>query len=304
LYQRSGLQRVARATGLVRVLPRFVQVMEAIAPPLHPREALAAFNPAQGQQRGTVALLTGCVQGSFFPEVNAATVRVLCAEGFDVVVPTDQGCCGALSGHAGRKDEARRFARSVIDLFERSGVDTVIVNSAGCGSAMKEYGHLLSGDNRYAERAERFASTTRDVIEFLDEQGTVAARHPLDLTVAYHDACHLGHAQRVTRAPRSILGAIPGLVVRDVPEAEICCGSAGIYNILQPDAAAELGARKAANVAATGAELVVAANPGCTMQIATASRRIAHPVKMAHTIELVDASIRGRSRAEVLDSLD
>jgi glycolate oxidase iron-sulfur subunit len=277
--------------------------MEEIAPRIGPMHPIAACTTATTTRRGTVGLLTGCVQGSFFPQVNEATVRVLTAEGFDVVAPRDQGCCGALSGHVGREHEAQRFARSIIDLFEQSGVETVIVNSAGCGSAMKEYVHLLSGDNRYSARAERFSRMTADIAEFLYGIDAVAPRHPLPIAIAYHDACHLGHAQRIKSQPRELLGGIPGLEVREVAESDLCCGSAGVYNILQPEAAAELGARKAQNVVSTGAQLVVAANPGCTMQITTAAARAGTPLKTAHTIEIIDASIRGVPVDELLTIL-
>jgi glycolate oxidase iron-sulfur subunit len=228
-----------------------------------------------------------------FSPVNAATVRVLVAEGFDVVIPRQQGCCGALSAHAGRDEEAQGFARSLIETFDRTGVSAVIVNSAGCGSAMKEYAHLLRDDPLYAHVAEQFSSRVRDVAEFLAEWEPRAPRHALEVTVAYHDACHLAHAQGVRTQPRDLLQAIPGLDLREVAEGEICCGSAGIYNLLQPEAGGELGDRKARNVLASGAELLVAANPGCTMQVTAALRRVGTRLPVAHTIEVIDASISG-----------
>jgi glycolate oxidase iron-sulfur subunit len=234
-----------------------------------------------------VGLLLGCVQREFFPEVQAATVRVLAAEGFDVVVPEHQGCCGALSVHAGRADEGRRLARRLVASF--TGVDVVVVNAAGCGSTMKTYGELLDGD----PAAAAFSAKVRDVSELLADAGPVAARHPVDATVAYHDACHLAHAQGVRAQPRQLLAGIPGLRVREVAEGDMCCGSAGVYNLLEPGPAAELGDRKAANVAATGASVVVTANPGCAMQIAAAMGRRGEPVAVAHTVEVLDASIRG-----------
>ncbi|EBM0725680.1 glycolate oxidase, partial [Salmonella enterica subsp. enterica serovar Senftenberg] len=170
---------------------------------------------ARGTRRGAVGMLLGCVQREFFPGVNAATARVLAAEGFDVVAPAGQGCCGALSGHSGREPEARRFARELIDTFEAAGVETVVVNAAGCGSSMKEYADLLADDPAYAERARAFADHVRDVSELLAEVGTVATRHPLPVTVAYHDACHLSHAQGIRSQPRELLRGIPGLTVRE-----------------------------------------------------------------------------------------
>jgi glycolate oxidase iron-sulfur subunit len=233
------------------------------------------------------------VQGEFFPGVNAATARVLAAEGCDVVIPVKQGCCGALSVHNGRQQEAERFARATIDAFEAAGVQTVVVNAAGCGSSMKEYADLLADDPAYAERATAFAGSVRDVSEFLADLGTVAPRHPLEVTVAYHDACHLGHAQGIRQQPRALLREVPGLQLKEIPEAEICCGSAGIWNVLNPEPARELGDRKARNIAATGAALLVTANPGCLMQVSSSLERQGTRIGLAHTIEVLDASIRG-----------
>jgi glycolate oxidase iron-sulfur subunit len=218
---------------------------------------------------------------------------VLQAEGCDIVIPKSQGCCGALSVHNGREPEGQDFARRLIDTFEDTGVEYVVVNSAGCGSTMKEYAELLADDPAYAERAAGFAARVRDVAEILDELGPVAARHPLEMTVAYHDACHLGHAQGVRAQPRNLLRGIPGLELKEIPEAEICCGSAGIYNIINPEPAQQLGDRKAANIVSTGAQVLVTANPGCLMQVTAAIERSGHPMGMAHTVEVLDASIRG-----------
>ncbi len=251
--------------------------------------------PARGQRRAVVGMLTGCVQRVFFPHVNAATARVLAAEGCDVIVPRSQGCCGALSLHGGRRAEAARFARRAIAVFEAAGVDAVIVNSAGCGSAMKEYGELLADDPPWSARATALAGQVRDFSQFLAELGPAAPRSPLPITVAYHDACHLGHAQRITSQPRQLLAAIPGLTLAEIADGSICCGSAGIYNLVQPDAAAELGARKAAAVYGTGADLLVTANPGCSMQIATALDTRGTPLPAAHIAEVLDASIRALS---------
>jgi glycolate oxidase iron-sulfur subunit len=245
---------------------------------------------ARGSRRAVVGMLTGCVQSVFFPQVNAATARVLAAEGCDVIIPRGQGCCGALSLHAGREAEAAAFARRTIATFERAGVDAIVVNSAGCGSAMKEYGRLLASPG-----ASAFSGKVRDLAEFLAELGPAAPRHPLPVTAAYHDACHLGHAQRITRQPRELLRAIPGLNLVELGDAGTCCGSAGVYNLLQPEAAAELGSRKADAVLAAGAPLVVSANPGCSLQIAAALAARGEQVAVAHTAEVLDASIRGRA---------
>jgi glycolate oxidase iron-sulfur subunit len=241
------------------------------------------------------------VQGSFFPDVNAATVRVLAAEGCEVVVPRRQGCCGALSAHAGREPEAVRFARHVIEVFEAADVDTVVVNAAGCGSHLKDYGHLLRDEpGEWAARAGALAAKVRDITELLDELGPVAPRHPLPITVAYQDACHLAHAQAVRAQPRALLTGIPGLTLREPAEAEICCGSAGTYNVLHPGPARELGARKAAAVLATGAQAMVTANPGCWMQVSTTLARMGERMPVAHTVQVLDASIRGVPAGELL----
>ncbi|GAB4086211.1 heterodisulfide reductase-related iron-sulfur binding cluster [Myceligenerans cantabricum] len=294
LYQRSGLSRLVRPL-LARVSPT-LEAMESVAPPIAPREPVAPLTRASGTRRTTVGMLLGCVQREFFPGVNAATVRVLAAEGCDVVVPAEQGCCGALSVHSGREAEGLDYARALVDAFSDAGVERVVVNSAGCGSTMKEYADLLADDPAYALRAAEFAATVRDVSEILDELGPVAPRYPVDVTVAYHDACHLSHAQRVRSQPRGLLAAIPGLTVREIAEGDMCCGSAGIYNLTNPEPARELGDRKAANVAATGAELLVTSNPGCSMQIAAALGRDGRPMAAAHLIQVLDVSLRGVGR--------
>jgi glycolate oxidase iron-sulfur subunit len=304
-YQASGLNRLLARSGLLDRLPSSLRVMETLAPKLGKVERLPVRTPATGTRRRTVGLLTGCVQGTFFPDVNAATVRVLAAEGCDVVVPRRQGCCGALSAHAGREPEALRFAKDIIETFEAAGVDTVVVNAAGCGSNLKEYGHQLRDEPGWAERADALAARARDITELLDELGPIADRHPLPMTVAYQDACHLRHAQRVHDQPRRLLRGIPGVQLREMAEAEICCGSAGTYNLLHPEAAGDLGERKAKAVLATGAQVMVTANPGCWMQVATTLARMGERMPVAHTVQILDASIRGvpvdRLLAQALD---
>jgi glycolate oxidase iron-sulfur subunit len=243
-----------------------------------------------GPSRGTVGLLQGCVARVFFARTNEATVRVLSAEGFDVVVPAEAGCCGALLMHSGAESEAQERARATIAAFD--GCETVAVNAAGCGSAMKEYGRLLADDPEWAERAEAFSAKVADVTEVLAGVEPRAPRHPVPLTVAYHDACHLAHAQAVRAEPRAVLAGIPGLTVLQPAEWEICCGSAGLYNLLEPEPAAELGRRKVANLTATGATAVVAGNPGCALQIASRSEG---RLTVYHPVEVLDASISGRS---------
>ncbi|GLW08567.1 glycolate oxidase iron-sulfur subunit [Microtetraspora sp. NBRC 13810] len=288
----SAPLRAALAPRLARFSPSLA-VMADLAPPVAgPRPRLPRLVRARGPRRARVGMLTGCVQGEFFPQVNAATARVLALEGCDVVIPRGQGCCGALSLHSGRDEQALRLARRTIAGFERAGVDTVVVNAAGCGSTMKDYAELLAGDPEWAARAR--AIRTVDVAEFLAELGPAAERHPLPVTVAYHDACHLAHAQGVRAQPRSLLAGIPGLTVREVPESAVCCGSAGTYNLFQPVAARELGERKAERVLETGAGLLVSANPGCTMQITSALRRLGkEEIPVAHTVQVLDASLRG-----------
>jgi glycolate oxidase iron-sulfur subunit len=238
-------------------------------------------------------MLLGCVQRVFFDEVNAATIRTLTAEGCEVVVPQRQGCCGALSIHAGREEEGLRYARRLIDSFDRVDVDVIVVNVAGCGSNLKDYGYLLRDDPRYAERAAALAAKTRDISEVMAELEPSAPRAAIVARVAYHDACHLAHAQGIRRQPRAMLESIPGLEVVTVPESELCCGSAGIYNLVEPEPAAQLGDRKARNVLSVQPDALVAANPGCLLQITSALRRLDANVPTLHPIELVDASIRG-----------
>lgn len=292
-YQATGLSRLLRRSGLLRKVFPALAALETLAPPIERYVRVPERVPAKGHKRGTVGMLLGCVQREFFPGVNAATARVLAAEGFDVIAQRSQGCCGALSTHNGRETEAQAFARKLIDTFEAAGVDWVVVNAAGCGSAMKEYGDLLADDPDYAGKARDFAARVRDVSEILAEHPSVAIRHPLPVTIAYHDACHLAHAQGVRAQPRALLRDIPELNVCEIAESELCCGSAGIYNILQPDAGRELGDRKAHNVLATGASLLVTANPGCLMQVAAAIEGQGGEIRLAHTVEVLDASIRG-----------
>jgi glycolate oxidase iron-sulfur subunit len=292
-YQSSGLQKLVARTGLLPRLAPTLATLESLAPRLRAVPRPPRRVRARGERRAVVGMLTGCVQSAFFPDVNSATVRVLAAEGCEVLIPPSQGCCGALSVHNGRKAEAQRFARRLIDTFEQTGMDYFVVNAAGCGSSLKEYDVLLADDPEYAGRAAAFTAKVRDLAELLDQLGPVATRHPLALTVAYHDACHLGHAQGIRAQPRALLRGIPGLVVREIADPEICCGSAGIWNVLNPEPAAELGDRKARDVLATGAELLVTANPGCLMQVAAGVRRAGGQIALAHTAQVLDASIRG-----------
>ncbi len=293
LYQK--LRAIPAIAKLADRLPGRLVAMESLLPPVSVREAFATlpvFTPAVNARRGRVALLSGCVQDVFFHRVNEATVRVLAAEGYDVLVPRDQACCGALELHAGREEPALGRARRTIARFETLDVDTVVTNVAGCGSSMKEYGYLLSDDPGWASRAAAFSERVRDVHEVLAELEPVAPRHPFRGRVAYHDACHLGHAQKVRAQPRAVLRSIPELNLVDLPEAELCCGSAGIYNMVMPEAAGELGARKAENVRSVAPDVIVTANPGCLLQI---GKHLAGDIPLLHPVQLLDASIRGVS---------
>ena len=292
--QKLRLTRVAG--GWLTRFPR-VRALQSLLPDLRLKAATARvpeMTPAEGTRRGRVGLLLGCVQRVFFDEVNQATVRVLAAEGFDVFAPSDVRCCGALMLHSGEEAGAVDLAKKMIVAFE--ACDYVAVNAAGCGSSMKDYGHVLADDQEWAERAMQFSDKVRDVSQLLAGSEPVATRHPVPLKVAYHDACHLAHAQKVRAEPRQLLGAIPELELIEPAEWEICCGSAGIYNLLQPDAGRELGQRKAENLLATDAEAIVSGNPGCTLQITAHLREQGRPLPIYHPIELLDRSLRGAGR--------
>jgi glycolate oxidase iron-sulfur subunit len=294
--QRTGADALIARTGLVgRVSPAAEQALRLAPPASRPLPAgrFPSRVAARGERRAVVGMLTGCVQSVFFPRVNAATARVLAAEGCDVIIPREQGCCGALSLHSGRAAEAVRFAQRTIETFEAARVDAIVVNSAGCGSAMKEYERLFADSPAWAERAAALSAKVRDLAEFLDALGPVAERRTVAVRAAYHDACHLGHAQGITAAPRALLHGIPELELLELRDAGVCCGSAGVYNLLQPEAAQELGSRKADSVVASGASLLISANPGCTLQISSELAARGVSLRTAHTAEVLDASING-----------
>jgi glycolate oxidase iron-sulfur subunit len=304
LAQRAGLDRRLRGSATVRKVAPELAAALGVAPSPGRHVTPPGNVPAHWPRRAVVGMLTGCVQQVFFPDVNAATARVLAAEGCEVVTPPGQGCCGALSLHTGRAAEAARFAKQTIAAFEDARVDVIVVNSAGCGSAMKEYADLLKDDREagqdWPRRAARAAAKVRDLSEFLSELadgsgGPVAVRHPLPVKAVYHEACHLGYAQGIRRQPRELLRTIPELDLAEVGDGGTCCGSAGVYNLLQPEAAGELGARKAAAIRATGASLVVSANPGCSLQIASAlaAAGSGDVPAVVHIAEVLDASFRG-----------
>jgi glycolate oxidase iron-sulfur subunit len=299
LYAKSGLQGLVRRSGLLEKLPARLAQLEALTPQIGLRDlrmALPEFTRANTPHaRGRVALIAGCVQRTFFPNVNAATIRVLAAEGYDVLVPPGQGCCGALSLHSGRAQEAKRFARAMIDRFSREHVDKILINAAGCGSTLKEYGELFADEPRLRDAAQAFADKIADINEFLAAIEPTAKRHPIAKRVAYHDACHLAHAQRIRTQPRALLRGIPGLELIEIPDGEMCCGSAGTYNLFEPESAREIGNRKVDNVTSVAPELLASANPGCTLQIQSILRRRGATLAAAHPIEILDASIAGRT---------
>ena len=301
IYQRSGLQSLVRRSKILGLFPDSLSAMESLMPAASANgHSLPERVEAQGERRRRVGLLLGCVQSVFFPEVNAATARVLAAEGCEVVIPPNQGCCGALMVHAGEEKAALDYARSMIEAFETAEVDAIVINAAGCGSSMKEYGYLLRDDPKYAERARAFSAKCRDISEILLELEPRAARHAIPLKVAYHDSCHLQHAQMVRAQPRAVLGKIPGLQILEPAEAALCCGSAGIYNLVRPGPARELGERKTRNVLATAPDIVASANPGCLLQLRSGIHRSGRRVPVVHLVELVDASIRGVAAESLL----
>jgi glycolate oxidase iron-sulfur subunit len=291
LYQASGLQALLRRTGLVRRLPGTLAAWEALLPSLPPaaeRAPLPAVTRAAPPGRGRVAMLTGCVQAVVFGAHNRATARVLARNGWEVMAPPEQGCCGALNVHGGDHARALAMARRTIEVFERVAAEAVVVNTSGCGAHMKAYGELLADDPAWAERARRFAASVRDVAEFLAVEPLRGPLTPVRMTVTYHDPCHVVHGQKIRRAPRDLLAQVPGLRVVELPEADWCCGSAGIYNLTQPEMADRLLRRKVANVARTGAQAVVTANPGCILQIQAGLRTRGLELPVLHLVEVLD----------------
>ncbi len=284
------------AAPLRPLLPAPLPAMLALLPShLPPAAALPAVYPAEGKRLARVALLAGCVQQVLAPGINQATLRVLARNGIEVVIPRGQGCCGSLMLHNGDAEAARDLARANLHAFPQD-VDAIITNAAGCGSGMKEYGLLFKGEPE-EEEARAFAGRVRDVTEFLAHFAVDPPPLPAPLKLAYHDACHLAHAQGITEAPRRLLGAIPNLTVVEIPEGELCCGSAGTYNLEQPELAAQIGACKAQNILRSGAQAVAAGNIGCIVQIRATLERLGKPLPILHTIEVLDRAYRGVSIA-------
>jgi glycolate oxidase iron-sulfur subunit len=295
-YQVSGLRALLRASGLLRLLPAALRHWEPLLPDLPSaaqRAPLPEVTPPFGARRARVGLLTGCIQSVAFGPHNRATARVLAKNGAEVVAPRAQACCGALHAHAGEHATALDLARRTIEAFERADVDTVIVNTSGCGAHMKSYGLLLAADPAWRERAARFAARVRDVSEFLAEQPLRGPLSPVPRTVTYHDPCHVVHGQKIRTQPRALLAQVPGLRLVDLPESDWCCGSAGTYNLTQPEMATRLQERKIAHVQATGADAVVTANPGCIIQIAQGLAAKGSPVQVLHIVEILDQAYGG-----------
>jgi glycolate oxidase iron-sulfur subunit len=291
LYQRSGLQKAMRVTGAMRLFPTRLREMEAMLGPAQGgvrRKPALQVTPALGPVRYRVGFIEGCIMPQLFGETNAATVRVLAANGCVVYSPPKQGCCGALQMHTGDRATARDLARRNIDAFGSLQLDAIIINAAGCGSTLKEYGHLLADDPAYADRARAFASSVKDVSEFLAAIDMVPPTHPVPIQVTYQDACHLVHGQGIRQQPRKLLRMIPGLELIEMKDSDVCCGSAGIYNLTHPDISIRVLDQKMEHVVATGARTVVASNPGCTMQMVYGARRRGVDLEFAHVVDLLD----------------
>lgn len=297
-YQRSGLQTLARSIGIMNLFPPHLAEMEKALPKLtHPptlRSQMEVLEPI-GEKRATVAMLTGCVMDVVYSDVNEATIHVLRQNGCEVWIPKNQNCCGALHVHAGDRDMAKKLAKQNIDAFLSKEVDAIIINAAGCGSALKEYGELLKNDPQYKDKSQQFSAKIRDVSEFIYQLGLIKPKGELNLTVTYHDACHLAHAQGIRVEPRSLLEAIPGLKLVPLPDSDRCCGSAGIYNITHPDMAGRLLDRKMADIP-QGCDAVAMGNPGCMMQFQVGIVRDNRPEKIVHTIQLLDWAYRQDGR--------
>ncbi|WP_250564958.1 (Fe-S)-binding protein [Adonisia turfae] len=299
LYQWLGVSKVIRSTGLLERFSPQLAAMESNLPAVTPKcfqDNLPETVPAQGKKRYRVGMVLGCVQRVFFSDVNEATARVLSANGCEVVIPRSQGCCSALPAHQGETDQAQALARQMIDSFADTAVDYVIINAAGCGHTLKDYGHILKDDPDYCDKAVAFSDNVRDIQEFLAEVGLTAklsAVTDTPLKLVYQDACHLRHGQGITQPPRQLLKQIPNVSVADPIDAELCCGSAGVYNMLQPEVANELGQMKVTNLMNTGAALIASSNPGCALQIQKHLELQGKTLPLMHPIELLDKAISG-----------
>jgi glycolate oxidase iron-sulfur subunit len=294
VYQRSGLRSLVRSSGLLKALG--LADAEALSPDVETPYFYRHYGrtyPAEGQKKYRVALLGGCIANVFFARLNEATIRVLCKNGCEVVVPNDQTCCGALHVHAGIRDEARRLARRNIDALLDGGYDAIITNAAGCGSTLKEYHDLFEHEPAYDSRSKQFSALVKDVNEFLGSIELNPAMKPMPITVTYQDSCHLAHGQKIRLAPRKLLGAVPGLTLREMPMSDLCCGSAGIYNVVQNEMSMALLEKKMASVNSTGAPVIVTANPGCMLQLRAGARKFGSAQRVAHVVEILDAAYTG-----------
>jgi glycolate oxidase iron-sulfur subunit len=294
LYQASGLQKLVRGSGLWKILGKLGR-LEQLAPPAEPPFFFSRIGetfPAEGERRHRVAFMAGCIANVSFARLNEATVRVLQKNGCEVVVPAGQGCCGALHVHAGIRGEARKLARRNIDAVLAGGFDAIITNAAGCGSTLKEYHELLEHDPDYAEKARRFSGLMKDVTEFLASIEINRSMGPVPLTVTYQDSCHLAHGQKVRNAPRFLLRAVPGLEFREMALSDLCCGSAGVYNIVENEMAMALLEKKMQSVNSTGAQIIATANPGCMLQLEAGVRIHGRGQRVVHVVELLDEAYR------------
>ncbi|MCC6176914.1 MAG: (Fe-S)-binding protein [Chloroflexi bacterium] len=295
LYQRLGIQALVRGSGALRLLPGRLDEAESLLPRISSRffEPKGRV-PARGTVKKQAAFFAGCIMRVAFAETNRATVRLLSRAGCDVDLPEEQTCCGALHAHAGERERAKDLARRNIAAFERSGAEWIVVNAAGCGAMLKEYGELLANDVVWAERAHAFSARVRDLSEALADLPLPTPARPFPVTVTYQDACHLLHAQRIRQQPREVLQRVPGLTLVEMKDGDRCCGSAGIYNITQPEMAERLGEQKVENVEATRAEIVVSGNPGCLIQMRAGLERHGATTKAVHIADFLDAAYRER----------
>ncbi|MCW5981537.1 MAG: 4Fe-4S dicluster domain-containing protein [Bryobacteraceae bacterium] len=294
LYQRTGLQRLVRATGALKLFGNLARA-ERLAPTAEMPSFFRHYGkvfPPDGARRYMVAFLGGCIANVTFARLNEATIRVLQKNGCEVVVPPDQTCCGALHVHAGLREQARNLARRNIDAFLAAGYDAIVTNAAGCGSTLKEYHELLADDPRYRERAERFSTLVKDVTEFLASVELNQRMGPVPATVTYQDSCHLAHGQKVRIPPRKLLKSVPQLRFKEMPLSDICCGSAGIYNVIHNDMAMALLENKMEQVNRTGADIVVTANPGCLLQLRAGAAIYGRGQRVAHVVEILDEAYR------------
>jgi glycolate oxidase iron-sulfur subunit len=294
-YQRSGLARLVRSSGIMRLFPERLARMEALLPEISRAPQRPSLTASAQEERGRATLFEGCVMPDLFSPVHEATVRVLLHNGISVGVPRRQGCCGALHLHMGDRETARRLARANIEAFEKDAQGPIVVNAAGCGAMLKEYDRLLADDPAFAERARAFSRRVRDISEFLISFGIDRKMGRLDLRVTYDDPCHLLHAQGIRTAPRELLRAVPGIQLVELRDADRCCGSAGIYNITQPEMAERILEEKIANIVRSGAQVVATANPGCLLQIQAGLRARNLPIRTVHPVELLDQAYQAGS---------